>query len=39
VHLTRTATGPAFSGDRLAQVKEAGAQFAAAKLRLAELGR
>jgi hypothetical protein len=38
-HLARTATGPAFSGDRLAQVKEAGAQFAAAKLRLAELGR
>jgi hypothetical protein len=37
-HLARTATGPSFAGDRLAAVKEAGGQFAAAKLRLAELG-
>jgi len=38
-HLARTATGASFTGDRLAQVKEASAQVAAAKLRLAELGR
>jgi hypothetical protein len=38
-HLARVATGPGFTGDRLAQVKEAGAQVAAAKIRLAELGR
>ena len=37
--LARKATEPAFAGDRLAPVKEAGAQFAAAKIRLAELGR
>jgi cell division septation protein DedD len=38
-HLARTATAPVFAGDRLAAVKEAGGQFAAAKIRLAELGR
>ena len=37
-HLARTATGPAFSGDRLALVKESSATLAAAKIRLAELG-
>ena len=38
-HLARTATGPAFSGDRQAVVKESSATLAAAKIRLAELGR
>jgi cell division septation protein DedD len=36
VQLARTATSPAYTGDRSSQVREAAAQFAAARLRLAE---